>query len=263
MTLTRLCILLSLWIAATANHSFWALVFSVNGAGPHLWLFAASLGVALIALNTLVLRLLSPGRAARPMLSILLLLAAITSWFMDTYGVSIDTEMMRNLVQTNVTEAWDFIGWSLAWRVLWQAGLPIFLVWKVSLTKATWTQSLLQYAICIVLSLIVFFSVSLPMYASYASFFRNQRSAEELLAPGNVIRAGVKLVMKNQKARMPFVMVGSDAHRQTVAHTRPMLTLLPVPRKLFWLMEPPRIRPALCAKPTLAVIEPDACSSTA
>ncbi|MNI61469.1 hypothetical protein D3C73_1167430 [compost metagenome] len=43
---------------------------------------------------------------------------------------------------------------------------------------------------------------------------------------------------------------------------RPMDTLLPVPRKLVWLIEPPRIRPALWAKPTLAVIEPDACSST-
>jgi hypothetical protein len=46
-----------------------------------------------------------------------------------------------------------------------------------------------------------------------------------------------------------------------LTRVKPTLTLTQVPRKLFWVIEPPRIKPAFWAKPTLAVIEPEACSS--
>lgn len=227
MTSNRLCILVALWIVATANHSFWALLFTVNGTGIQTWLFVASVAVAMTALNTLVLRLLSPEPLIRIMLSILLVIAAATSWFMDTYGVSIDIDMVRNLVQTNPAEAMDFVGWPLLWRMLWQAGLPILMVWQVPLRASTWTQASLQYVTCAALCLVVFVAVSLPMYASYASFFRNQRSAEQLLAPGNVIRAATKLVLRNQHANKPFRVVGADAHRlRLVSHGKPLLTVL-------------------------------------
>jgi len=228
MTSNRLIFLAAMWIAATANHSFWMLLFSVNGTGARAWLFVASVAVALAAVNALILRLLSPGRSVRVMVSMLLLLAAVTSWFMDTYGVSIDTDMMRNLVQTNPVEVWDFIGWPLLWRVLWQAVLPIALVWQAPLRDATWPQAIAQYFVGLLVSLSVFLAVGMPMYASYASFFRNQRSAEQLLAPGNVIRAAGKLALKTRKASLPFVQVGVDARRHTSPHSRPLLTVVVV-----------------------------------
>jgi lipid A ethanolaminephosphotransferase len=229
MTSNRLCALVALWIVATANHSFWSLFHSANGAGAHTWLFAASLAIAVTAFNTLVLRLLSPGRSLRLMLSLMLLLAAITSWFMDTYGVGVDTDMMRNVLQTNPSEARDFVGWSLLWRLLWQAGLPMLLIWRVPLSDVTWLQSLRNYAVGALASVIVLLAVVRPLYVSYASFFRNQRTAEQLMAPGNVIRASIQLALKHQHAAMPFVVVGADAHRaQLTSSHKPMLTLVVV-----------------------------------
>ncbi|HXS31157.1 MAG TPA: DUF1705 domain-containing protein, partial [Steroidobacteraceae bacterium] len=70
-----------------------------------------------------LLRLLSPGRLLRVMLSALLVLAACASWVMDTYGVALDSDMLRNAFQTNAAEARDFLGWPLLGRIAWQAGL--------------------------------------------------------------------------------------------------------------------------------------------
>ena len=46
--------------------------------------------------------------AGNPLAGLLLLLAATAGWFMDTYGVVLDKEMLRNVFQTNFTEARDF-----------------------------------------------------------------------------------------------------------------------------------------------------------
>ncbi|MGD9842993.1 MAG: phosphoethanolamine transferase [Steroidobacteraceae bacterium] len=228
MTSNRLILLISLWIVATANHSFWSLLFSVNGVGTHTWLFAASLFVAITALIMWVLRVLSPGRSVRAILSVLLLITAITSWLMDTYGVSIDAEMLRNAVQTNPAEARDFIGWSLLWRILWQAWLPMLLVWRVRLPATTWWQSIRQYTMGALLSPVVLLAAALPLYVSYASFFRNQQTAEQLIVPANLVRASVKLVIDTLDANAPFVTVGTDARHTSVPLKKPLLTLLVV-----------------------------------
>jgi lipid A ethanolaminephosphotransferase len=225
-TANRLCVLIAAWIVLTANHAFWKLFFAVNGTSARAWLFAGGVALSLVALNSAILRLLSPGRALRVMLSVLVVLAVATSWFMDTYGVAIDREMLRNVAQTNMREASDFIGWPLLWRLLWQAGLPTMLIWKASLPLTGWLKSLWQYLLGVVAALVAVFLIALPQYVSYASFFRNQPDSYLLLAPGNVIAATVKLIKNNINARRPFVVVGADARRSTQLHDKPLLTLL-------------------------------------
>ncbi len=226
LTANRLCLLVAAWIVLTANHAFWTLLFKVDGLAPRSLLFAASLAVSLIGLNLFVLRLLSPGRSLRVMLSLMLLVSAVTSWFMDTYGVGIDSEMLRNAIQTNPAEARDFLGWPLLWRVLWQAGLPMLWVWGVVLPPVTWFQALRQYVLGAVIGLVLLFAAALPLYVSYASFFRNQTLAEHLLVPTNIIRASAKLIRKSRHAGMPFVTVGLDAQRVAPLSDRPLLTLM-------------------------------------
>ena len=230
MTPNRLILLVALWITATADHGFWSLFIATHGLTTATWLFAGSLAIAITALNVIVLSILAPGRTLRPMLSTLLVVCAVTSWFVDTYGVSINYDMVRNVAQTNVSEARDFIGWSLLWRVLWQAGLPIAYLWIVKLPRSTLRASFKQYALTPVISLLVLLVVALPLYVSYASFFRNQTAAEHLIVPGNLIRATGQLTIKQLMANTPYEQVGVDAKRTVNINerTRPLLTVLVV-----------------------------------
>ena len=190
------------------------MLFKVQGpwiAAPVL--FAASVFAALIGLNLLLLRLLSPGRSLRVMLTLLLLLAVAAGWFMDTYGVAIDSDMLRNVLQTNAAEARDFLGWPLLWRLLWQAGIPIALVWMVTLPPSSWLQSLRDYVLGIAAGLLLLLGAGLPMYSSYASFFRNQDVARYLIAPANVVVGSTTLAAQDTAQQCALRAGGHDARR--------------------------------------------------
>jgi lipid A ethanolaminephosphotransferase len=104
----------------------------------------------------------------------------------------------------------------------------MLVIWKVTLPASTWLKSLRQYAINPVFSLVVLLAAALPVYVSYASFFRNQQSAQHLIVPANIIRASVKLAMKEIHSNIPFTVVGADAKRNVSSHDKPLLTLFVV-----------------------------------
>ncbi|MEO8313551.1 MAG: phosphoethanolamine--lipid A transferase [Pseudomonadota bacterium] len=228
MTANRLCVLVAAWMVLLANGSFWHALFNTQDSGGKAWLFVASLLVALIGLHLLLLRLLSPGRSIRVTLSVLLLLAAAAGWFMDTYGVALDTEMLRNVWQTNAAEARDFISWSLAWRLLWQGGPALALVWLVSLPDNSWLKSLGEYALGMAAGVALICISVLPMYSSYVSYFRNQHAARHLITPANVVLGSAKLLQGSLQRETPFVPVGMDAHRNAPPGDRPLLILVVV-----------------------------------
>jgi lipid A ethanolaminephosphotransferase len=227
LTANRLCLLIAAWIVATANTTFWHLLFKMQPMTGRGWLFTGSLALAMLGLNLFLLRLLSPGRVIRVTLSILVVLAAATGWFMDTYGVAIDSDMLRNVFQTNLAEARDFIGWPLLWRVLWQAGLPMLLIWRARLPLCTWVRSLREYVFGMIAGLALLFGAGLPMYSSYASFFRNQDAARYFITPANVLVGSTTLLRKTLHGRQPFITVGEDARRVT-KEAKPLVVVLVV-----------------------------------
>ena len=227
-TPNRLCVVAGAWMALVCNASFWSLMFRIQGGGPKTWLFAASLFGLMIGLNLFLLRLLSPGRLFKPMLSLLLVLAAASGWFMDTYGVAIDSDMLRNALQTNAAEARDFVGWSLGWRLLWQGVLPAVLLWFLPLPAQGFWREAREWLLGSIAGLALALAAGLPMYSSYASFFRNQDVARYLISPANVLVGSVRLAQKSMRKSLPFEPVGLDARRAARAETKPLLVLLVV-----------------------------------
>lgn len=229
LTSNRLCLLASAWVALTANQSFWRLLLREQWSGARGALFAASVAAALLGLHLLLFRLLAPGRGIRWVLAILLVVAAGAGWFMDTYGIAIDSGMLRNVVQTDVGEAQAFIGWPLLWRLTWQAALPIALLWRAPLRQVSTWGSLRDYLCGSAAGLALVLAAVLPMYSHYASFFRNQDSARYLVAPANVVVGSVSLVRKMMHGRQPFVQVGLDARRlATPPGQKPLIVVMVV-----------------------------------
>ena len=228
LTANRLCLLVAAWIVATANHTFWQYFLKVQPLTGRGWLFAASLALAMTGATMFLLRLLSPGRTLRVMLTLLLVITAGASWFTDTYGVAIDSDMLRNVVQTNPAEARDFLGWPLLWRIAWQAGIPILVVWQARLPMDTFLRALRDYVLGALAGLALLFGAGLPLYSSYASYFRNQDIARYFITPANVLVGSVTLVRKSLHGRQPYVKVGEDAKRPAQSNPKPLLVLLVV-----------------------------------
>jgi len=228
LTANRLCLVVAAWMVATANHTFWQHLFKTQPVSAKGWLFAASLALAMTGATMFLLRLLSPGRALRVMLTLLLVIAAGASWFIDTYGVAIDSDMLRNVVQTNPAEARDFLDWPLLWRIAWQAGIPLVLVWRARLPLDTFGRALRDYVLGALAGLALLFGAGLPLYSSYASYFRNQDVARYFITPANVLVGSVTLVRKTLHGRQPYIKVGEDASRPATVASKPLLVVLVV-----------------------------------
>jgi lipid A ethanolaminephosphotransferase len=224
----RLCLAVALWIVLACNVSFWHLFWQVQGFNARTALFAVSLLVALTGLNLLLLRLFSPGKLLRPVLTLLLVLAAAAGWFMDTWGVALDSEMLRNALQTNPAEARDFIGWPLLWRLLWQAGIPAAIIWYVWLPEAGWWRATRSWLAGCAAGIAMVFAAALPLYGHYVSYFRNEATARYLIAPANVVVGSIRLARKSLQVQGPHVQVGLDARRTASTAARPLLIVLVV-----------------------------------
>lgn len=223
-----LCALLAAWIVLTGHQSFWRLFFDVQGTGAAAWPFALSLAAALFGLNLLLLRALSPGFLRRVVLTVLLVVAAGAGWFMDTYGVALDSDMIRNALQTNPTEARDVLGWGFLWRLLWQAGPAIALVWWVRVPPQRWWPATRAWLLGVVGGLALVLAAGLPFYGSYLAYFRNENAARYLITPANVVAGVSKITRQALRAPQPHEVVGADARRAAAAQPRPLLVLVVV-----------------------------------
>jgi lipid A ethanolaminephosphotransferase len=227
LTANRLCLLVAAWLVLTANVPFWKLLFNSSPGSGSSWLFAFGMALWLLGITLVLVRGLSPGRIIKWSLSLLLLFGAATSWFMETYGVAIDSGMIRNVLQTNFQEARDFLGWPLLWRLIWQAALPIALLWRVHLPVSTWLGALRSYSLGVLAGVALLIGTTLPMYSSFVSFMRNQSVARYLVTPANVVLGSISLVRKARRASQPFVVVGADA-RRAAANAKPMARAKPL-----------------------------------
>ena len=80
-----------------------------------------------VAMALLLLALLAPlahARSVKPAIALFLISAAIGAHFMGSYGVVIDSTMLTNALQTNVSEVRDLLSLPLLASVLVLAELP-------------------------------------------------------------------------------------------------------------------------------------------
>ncbi len=94
-------LLVASYLMLVMNGTYWDRVTDAFDGRPlALTLFA----LAVWALMALVVNLLAVRRAQRPVLAGLVVLAAVTSWYQDRLGVTIDREMIQNVFATTTNE---------------------------------------------------------------------------------------------------------------------------------------------------------------
>lgn len=174
LTPTRLTLLSAFFLTLTANLTFFKEVTHVypwaENAG-----FVVSLSVllfmSLVVLISIV-RLILPARFA---VTIMLIIGVMSAYFTDQYGTVIDSTMLRNMFETNVSEASDLMSGTFWMRLGLFGAIPIVLVWMLPWIHKrfiTETRYTLQTGVAgFAMMLVCIFSFS----EHYASFFREHK----------------------------------------------------------------------------------------
>jgi lipid A ethanolaminephosphotransferase len=218
----------SVWMATAANLPLWrelralGLLDSVADG-----LFAAALAVVMAAALVCLLSLLAWRRTLKPAIVLLLVVSAAASYFMWTYRIVIDSDMVVNVLLTDPNEAAALMNASLLAAFLVLALLPALLVlWVRTSSRGPLVQAARNVgsaSTALLLVLVVVVAAFQPL----SSAMRNHKHLRYLLNPLNVVYAVGHAVSKPLR-RDGSVMepVGLDAVAPLPAAKPPLLVLV-------------------------------------
>ena len=208
----RLVFLSSLAFTAFYNFSFFKNFIATYGTTPQSLGYALCSAVILCAFLTLFFTLLSSRYTSKAVLIFAFIVSAFMAYFMDNYGVVIDSEMIRNVTQTNFNESADLFSARLVIYVAVLGVLPAVLVYRAPVSyrggRGEIVAKLKVAAICIVLIVVLMLSLS----KFYASFFREHKSLRYYTNPTYWIYSTANFAAKSAK-KTPSVLkrIGTDA----------------------------------------------------
>ena len=215
VTTPMLAVVVALFLVSTGNNSFWSATAS---AAEISWRenfrFAVAIFVMLVAAFTLVIAPFGFRFLFKPVISGLLILAAVNSYFMDTYGVVIDAGMLRNTIETDPSEVDGLLSPVLFWHVLGAGVLPALVVYWLPVRYATFPKQLGRQLLTMTLALGV---VGAALYSHYKEFSlvgRENRSLRYLINPTYSIYAAGKLLAAELSAgEVALRPLGRDAYQ--------------------------------------------------
>lgn len=213
LSVERLAILTSLFFSLACNHRFFsAALANRDWSQPASWLFVAAIFVTITALHAAGLFIVLNRWSAKPVLTILLIVTAAASYYMDKYTVFYNTDMVRNILRTDVKEASELFSLSLCVHMLLYAAVPVVLVWRVRLQRRPWRRAIAIRLLYIVGALALAAGSVMLVFQDFSSLMRNQKEVRYLITPSNYLYslAGV-LVADTDKASAPRIPISADA----------------------------------------------------
>lgn len=217
-----LLLLSALYFSLFSNGAFWHAAIAHPLAQ---WRFVLSLFLVVTALHGLLLGLVLNRWTARPLLTVLLLVTAVASHYMSSYGVYLDPDMLRNVLHTDSKESTELLSPRLLIPLAYSL-LPIALLWRIRLRRRSVARALGARVVFLVAMLLVAACGVMLSSQDFSTLFRSHREVRYLVTPANYVVSLSNVLLSSppgpKKALLP---VGLDA-RQVQATGKPRLLLL-------------------------------------
>lgn len=173
----------ALYLVAFANLAFFRNVLATFGATPGGYAHALSLGLVLAGVLTLLLSILCVGRVLKPLLAVLFLVSSLTAYFMDTYNVFIDGDMLANAVATDPREVRDLLTPRLGLYLLLLGVLPVVVLLRLEIRARALAVAVRARAALALSALLVALALIVASSGFYASFFREHKALRHYTNP--------------------------------------------------------------------------------
>ncbi|OLP60319.1 phosphoethanolamine transferase [Xaviernesmea oryzae] len=217
-----LCAMTTAYLLLVANHAFWTRA-AADFKDDHLALGLFATGVTASALA--LLTLFSAKYITKPVLILFVLTASAASWFTDQFGVVIDREMIRNMMQSTSAETGHLITPRFVLHLALTGLLPSALILWVRIVHRPILSKLLHNTAIITGCLLVLAGSAVSDYKTIAGVSRAHHEIMDPLTPfyamTSAVRYGVDAMRGPRGAPAPL---GADAHRP--AGPKPRVTVI-------------------------------------
>ena len=176
LTQTKFIVLVSLFFVLFYNYTFFTNTLTVYPLEYKNSGFLLSLSVILTTFIILLLTLVSSKWTTKPIVIILFLISSLSSYFMNTYHIIIDANMITNIMQTNIDESMDLLTVKQFLYFFIFGILPAFWVYKSDINYRSFKSEIISKIKVIVIALIIIASCLFVFSKHYTSFFREHKS---------------------------------------------------------------------------------------
>ena len=160
------------YLMALCNATFWGHLFRIfEGRTLTALVFAG----AVWALMMLVVSLLAARRAQKPVLMALLVIAGVTSYYVDVLGVVVDRDMIQNAMTTTFAESKHLITLHFVGHVALYGLVPALLVLWVRIRRASVGRALIGYGLVGALSAAMVVGLLFTDLKSYSTVLRGNK----------------------------------------------------------------------------------------
>lgn len=206
---TTLNVIVAGYVLFALNHGFWSrLQMQFPGFDPRGIVF----GLVAFALTLLLLELFGPGRLQRPVSALFILIAASAGYYERNFGVLIDREMVRNIVETTAAESGQLITLRMVLTLLLTGALPALLVFWPRVKRGRPLRQLWRWPLGVAASFAVFALALFSHYKDYSAMLREQHDVMTAYQPGASLVAGLRYAREQWKSADPVVAAhGRDA----------------------------------------------------
>ncbi len=224
--------MLALWLGVVLNLAFYQQIQQLTPyTGLKAGLFLAATVLVVVALYNVLMQLLQWRWNSKLLASVLLIIGGLSAYFVNSLGVTITSDQVQNMMQTDVKEVQDLISPQFFIWVFGLVILPVLLIWFLPLHKEALSTVVAKKGLHIVLSLILMGALLFVYFVDYAAIFREHRDLKGMLSPQNSIASTFSYYHKKApKQNLPLLSYGEDAHlvENVSANSLPKLMVLVV-----------------------------------
>lgn len=222
----------SVYCVLMFNRPLLSTIISAHGVHSlHDYIFAASVAIFLLAVVNLVVSLAGFRFLFKAWLISLLLIGASAAYFETAYGVIVDRDMVRNVLETDPAEVAELFSAKLVLYVVMLGVIPSLMVAWTRIRYGSLLREFINKGLVLIVSLMVIGVVALAFYQDYASVFRNNRYVRFLVMPVGPVYASWSY-FSHQRAQTPreVSVIGVDARlgASWTAGRKKVVTLLVV-----------------------------------
>lgn len=223
----HLVLLSSLIFVLGMNTSFFKEVLKIYPLGWNQVVFHLGLFLILLSVTALLLNLLCIRYITKPILITLFIVSSLSNYFMETYGILMNTDMLQNIMQTSPGESLDLASPMLFVNLLFLGILPSYLILRVRIDFGTWKTALLSRASLTGATLVAIFLSLFAAAPTFASFFREHKPVRYHANPAAFIYSVAKLTESHPDVLNEEVTpLGTDAHIQRDSLERKLVVMV-------------------------------------
>ena len=202
----------AIFLVLFANFAFFRNVLETFSGLP--WVYAHTLSLAIVqfCILLILLSLICFRRTIKPVLVFLFILSAFTAYFMDTYNVIIDRDMIVNALATNAAESGDLLTPRLLTYLLLLGILPSAFLVRLVIRPPTTAAALRARAMLAGGALLVALALILFSSGFYASFIHEHKVLRYYTNPTTPVHAAYRFArMHSASALTALQAIGEDA----------------------------------------------------